>query len=100
MRPRVECGTATHAALLPGNSAILLLHKAIEFGLHTLNTKALTIGELAIEALVDLLPLLAQVNTVVTDKIQFLLFVFRPWRLPAICAVGRQSFGMTSMPLP
>jgi hypothetical protein len=89
-----------HAALLPGSRAILLLHEAIKLGLHTLETKALTIGKLAIEVLVDLLPLLAQINTVVPDIIHFFFFVLGPWRSPVISGVGPRSIGMTSVPLP
>jgi hypothetical protein len=88
-----------HAALLPGSRAIILLDEAIKLGLHNLETMALTIGESAIKVLVDSLPLLAQANTVVQDKIHF-FFVLGPWRSPVISSVGPRSIEMTYVPLP
>jgi hypothetical protein len=87
-------------ALLPESKAIFLLDKAIELRLYTLQAKALTIGEFAIEALVDRLPLLGKLNAVVPDEMHFFVFVLGPWRSPAICAFGPQSIKLGSVSLP
>ena len=55
------------------------MNEAVEFALDTLKPALLAAGKLAVEALTDFLPLLAEVNAVVPDEVHF-FFVFGPWQ--------------------
>lgn len=77
-----------HTPLLPQGGTLLLLNEAIKLALDTLETASLTVRELVIESLTDLLPLLTQIDTVVPDKVHFLFFVLWTGR-PTAVAVRR-----------
>lgn len=76
-----------HAPLLPQGRAVLLPNEAVELALDALEPAPLTAGELAVEALPHLLPLLVEVDPVVPDEVH-LLFLVLGTRGPALVGVG------------
>ena len=77
-----------HTPLLAKRRTLLLPDKAIKLALDTLEAAALAGRELAVEALADLLPLLAQVDAVVPDEVHFLFLVLGPWRAATVRRVA------------
>ena len=67
-----------HQSLL-AQCQTLVMNEAVEFALDTLKPTLLAAGKLAVEALVDFLPLLVEVDVVVPDEVHFFFFVFGPW---------------------
>lgn len=71
--------SVTHPPLFPQCRALLLLDETVEFALDALEAAPLTGGELSVETLPYLLPLLTEVNAVVPYEVHLLFFVFGSW---------------------
>ena len=74
-----------HAPLLAQRRTLLVADEPVELALDALEAAALAVGELLVEALADLLPLLAEVDAVVPDEVHFLFFVLGARGTSAVC---------------
>jgi hypothetical protein len=88
-----------HSALLAQRGTFLVLDESVELALDSLKAAPLAVGELAVEVLAHLLPLLAEVDTVVPDEVHFFFFVLGPGRPTPLGGVaGAAGDGVVPVP--
>lgn len=88
---RADTGSASPfplSSLLAERRAFILFDEAVVLALDPLEPASLACGKLCVEALSHLLPLLPEVDSVVPDKIHFLLVVFGSWWAPTLWNCG------------
>jgi hypothetical protein len=88
-----------HSTPLAQRGAFLLLDESVELALNTLKPAPLAVGKLAVEVLAHVLPLLAEVDSVVPDEVHLFFFVFGPGRpTPFSRTAGAAGDGVIPVP--